>query len=209
MRVYVSWSVRRVLMCPGPWTIWTDRTMHRVPKRYHGAGIGHAGQRALQARTLLSRESDNAASAARSAALHGKRRFDAALLLLDSVAGLVTQPAPVAVPSPLGVHPSGDRDRPCSDRIPEDQDTADDRASRSARASRSSRSPPWRPTSFTEAASAANVHGLISSSAPPPTAWDRVWTRHRRSGPDPGPAPCRRYTQQARRGSWHHDWLNN
>ena len=22
-------------MCPGPWTIWTDRTMHRVPKRYH------------------------------------------------------------------------------------------------------------------------------------------------------------------------------
>jgi hypothetical protein len=23
-------------MCPGPWTIWTDRTMHRVPKRYHG-----------------------------------------------------------------------------------------------------------------------------------------------------------------------------
>jgi hypothetical protein len=25
-------------MCPGPWTIWTDRTVHPVPKRYHGAG---------------------------------------------------------------------------------------------------------------------------------------------------------------------------
>jgi hypothetical protein len=33
-------------MCPGPWTIWPDRTVHRVPKRYHGSGVtvGHTGQ---------------------------------------------------------------------------------------------------------------------------------------------------------------------
>ena len=33
-------------MCPRPWTIWTDRTVHRVPKRYHGARltIRHAGR---------------------------------------------------------------------------------------------------------------------------------------------------------------------
>jgi hypothetical protein len=42
-------------MCPGPWTIWTDRTVHRVPKRYHGAGLtaGHAGQATLGYRGLV------------------------------------------------------------------------------------------------------------------------------------------------------------
>jgi hypothetical protein len=44
-------------MCPGPWTIWTDRTLHRVPKRYHGGlTIGHAVRRAPHDRRLLSRE---------------------------------------------------------------------------------------------------------------------------------------------------------
>ena len=35
---------------------------------------------------------------------------------------------------------------------------------------------------------------------------DRVRTRHRRRGSDPGSASGHRYTRQARRGSPHHDW---
>jgi len=48
-------------MCPGPWTIWTDRTVHPVPKRYHGAGltIGQPVRRALHDRKPLSRQSDS------------------------------------------------------------------------------------------------------------------------------------------------------
>src|SRR4051812_15435769 len=38
--MYLGASV--VPMCPGPRTIWTDRTMHRVPKRYHGAAHNRA-----------------------------------------------------------------------------------------------------------------------------------------------------------------------
>jgi hypothetical protein len=54
-------------MCPGPWTIWTDRTMHRVPKRYHGTGSrsGTPVRRALQAEGCLQARATAPPSAAK------------------------------------------------------------------------------------------------------------------------------------------------
>jgi hypothetical protein len=36
-------------MCPGPWTIWTNRTMHPVPKRYRLPGCGSGADSFLTA----------------------------------------------------------------------------------------------------------------------------------------------------------------
>ena len=72
-------------------------------------------------------------------------------------------------------HPSGDRHRPGPDRITEDQDAADDRdqvgryrGERDDLDARADLQATGRGIEGdTEAASAANVHGLISSSTPP------------------------------------------
>jgi hypothetical protein len=63
-------------MCPGPWTIWTDRTMHRVPKRYHGTGSrsGTPVRRAFRTEGCLQARVTAPPSAAKGAALHGKQK---------------------------------------------------------------------------------------------------------------------------------------